>query len=906
MQEKGVLLMWYQKSTNNILDTLESSVESGLNNNEADKKLLKDGENILKLDTLVSPLAIFLIQFKNPLIIILSFGVLLSIYSGHLIDAVAISVIIMINVIIGFVQEMNMHKSMDALKNMSTPIVQVKRDSLWREIPASSLVKGDIVKLQTGGKVQADVRIIESNQLLIEEAALTGESEPINKHSDAIEADGLDIGDWKNMAFMGTQVLAGSGVAIVCETGMNTQLGHIATLMQETKEEMTPLQERIHSLSKILIGAAFTIVAIVIGIGIEQGMSFLDMINIGISLTVAAIPEGLPTVVTIVLTIGAKEMAKNSALVRKLASVETLGSTTVICSDKTGTLTQNKMQVLSIFAGGEYYSVSGKGYEPKGSFSDATKNVIEPKEKESLSKLLEVSALCNDSLITQENGVHTIIGTPTEGAVAVAASKAGLERESILADGLEILHTFAFDSERKLMSIVVKTADEKYFVMVKGAPDVVAQRSHSIVLNEKVESLNEATHHHIEEAIEKFASQALRTLAIAFKPIGKNELELTQESYENEFIFLGLHGIMDPPREEVIPAIRECASAGIRTVMITGDHAKTARAISKDIGILQNEQSRVVVGSEINGMDEQELQAVVKETSVFARVAPEHKLRIVNALKANGDVVAMTGDGVNDAPALRTADIGVAMGITGTDVAKDSADLILLDDNFTSIVKAVREGRRIYDNIKKFIRQGLTANVSEVVAILLAFMMMGDHPLMTLTPLMILWVNLVSDGIPSLALGLEKEEPGLMQKQPRLESEDFFADNLASRIILRGIVLGGVAFWLFDFALDKGATVEYAQTLAFMILVFGQLFHIFDARTFTTIFRRNPFENVYLLYAIVTAATLSMVMVYTPFGHLALGTESITLKHLLMVVAIAALPTLILSGLKEVFKLKWI
>ncbi len=898
--------MFYKKSTNHILDEFKSSVDRGLSKDIAQKRLEGDGENILKLENSVSALMIFIQQFKNPLIIILSFGVLLSLYSGHIIDAIAIFVIIMINVIIGYLQEMNMHKSMDALKNMSTPIVQVKRDSLWQEVPASSLVRGDIVKLVTGGKVQADVRILESNQLLIEEAALTGESEPILKAVEAIDGDDLDIGDWKNMAFMGTQVLAGSGLAVVCETGMNTQLGHIATLMQETKEEMTPLQERIHSLSKILIGAAFTIVAIVIGIGIEQGMSFLDMINIGISLTVAAIPEGLPTVVTIVLTIGAKEMAKNNALVRKLASVETLGSTTVICSDKTGTLTQNKMQVLSIYAGGEYYSVSGKGYEPKGSFSDESQNEIDPTKNANLHKLLEISALCNDSQIVQEDGIHSIIGTPTEGAVAVAASKAGLVKEKMIADGVEILHTFAFDSKRKLMSVVAKTADGKYYVMVKGAPDVVAQKSNSIVLGESVEALNDSVHHHIDEAIEKFASQALRTLAIAYKEISKDELDLAQESYEDGFVFLGLHGIIDPPRQEVIPAIAECHSAGVRTVMITGDHAATATAIAKDIGIIYADNTKVVVGSEINAMKDSELQEVVKDTPVFARVAPEHKLRIVNALKANGEVVAMTGDGVNDAPALRTANIGIAMGITGTDVAKDSSDLILLDDNFTSIVKAVREGRRIYDNIKKFIRQGLTANVSEVVAILLAFILMGDHPLMTLAPLMILWVNLVSDGIPSLALGLEREEPGLMKKKPRTEDEDFFVDNLASRIILRGLVLGGITYWLFDFALSKGVTVEYAQTLAFLTLVFGQLFHIFDARTFTTIFRRNPFENVYLLYAIVIASVLSLFMVYTPFGHMALGTASISLKHLIMVIAIASLPTLILSGIKEVFKVKWI
>ena len=899
-------MKWYQQTEKKILQHFKSDRDNGLTADEVSSKLQEYGENVLKAKESTSALTIFLIQFKNPLIVILFFGVFLSAYSGHTVDAIAIAVIILINVLIGFFQEMNMRKSMDALKNMAAPLALVRRDGEWMEIPANSLVPGDIVKLVTGSKVQADMRVLESHQLLIEEAALTGESEPIVKTVDAIEQDDLDVADWKNMAFMGTQVLAGSGIGIVCEIGMQTQLGHIATMMQETKEELTPLQERIHSLSKVLIGAALTIVAVVIGIGIEQGMSFADMVNIGISLTVAAIPEGLPTVVTIVLTIGAKEMAKNNALVRKLASVETLGSTTVICSDKTGTLTQNKMQVLSIFAAGKYYNISGQGYEPKGLFSDEEGKAIDPKTDSELHRLLEISAICNDAQIVNEEGTHSIIGTPTEGAVAVAAAKAGLDRERMLSSGMKIIHSFPFDSKRKLMSVVVQMEDGNYYVVVKGAPDVIASRSNTILLHSQLHELDKRTHQHIDEAIEKFASRALRTLAVAFKRLESHHLDLTQEEYENGFTFLGVHGIIDPPRPEVIPAVKECHSAGIRTVMITGDHAKTATAIAREIGFMQENYQRVVIGSELNNMSDVELQEIVKDSSVFARVAPEHKLRIVNALKANGDVVAMTGDGVNDAPALRTADIGVAMGITGTDVAKDSADLILLDDNFTSIVKAVREGRRIFDNIKKFIRQGLTANVSEVVAILFAFILMSDHPMMTLAPLMILWVNLVSDGIPSLALGLEKGEPGLMKKMPRLPTEDFFADNLASRIIVRGLALGGITYWLFDFALSRGADLQYAQTLAFMTLVFGQLFHIFDARTFSTIYRRNIFENRYLLYAVGLAAVLSLLIVYTPLGHLALGTESISFKHLIMVICIAALPTLILSGIKEIFNLKWI
>ncbi len=898
-------MKWYEMPLEDTFKVLESS-ENGLTSAQAQERLQKYGANKLRAQEAVSAVKIFFIQFKNPLIIILFFGVLLSAYSGHTVDAVAIAVIILINVMIGFVQEINMRKSMDALKNMAAPMAQVKRDGEWSEVSADSLVRGDIVKLPTGSRVQADMRIIESNQLLIEEAALTGESEPIEKISEAITDKNLGIADWKNMAFTGTQVLAGNGTGVVCETGMATELGKIAKMMQETEEEPTPLQQKIHALSKVLIGAAFIIVAIVIGLGIEQGMSFADMVNIGISLTVAAIPEGLPTVVTIVLTLGAKAMAKNSALVRKLASVETLGSTTVICSDKTGTLTQNKMQVLSTFVAGKYYDISGSGYEPKGEFKDENGELVEVTENDELLKFLQISAICSDAEIIKEDNTYSIIGTPTEGAVSVVAAKAGIEKQKMFKEGFEVIHTFAFDSARKLMSVVIKTPEDKYFVVVKGAPDVVAKRSNYIYLHGESHPLDEQTHKHIDEAIDTFAARALRTLAIAFKPLTDKHLDLSQEEYENGFTFLGVHGIIDPPRAEVIPAVKECHSAGIRTIMITGDHAQTAAAIAKEIGFVQEGYERVVVGSELNDMSDEVLQEVVKETAVFARVIPEHKLRIVNALKANGEVTAMTGDGVNDAPALRAADIGVAMGITGTDVAKDSADLVLLDDDFTSIVKAVREGRRIYDNIKKFIRQGLTANVSEVSAILFAFVLMSDNPLMTLAPLMILWVNLVSDGIPSLALGVEKAEPGLMRKKPRSSSEDFFADNLASRIIIRGLVLGGITYWLFHFALSKGADLQYAQTLAFMTLVFGQLFHIFDARTFATLYRRNPFENIYLLYAVVIAAVLSLLVVYTPLGHLAFGTESLSIKHMVMVVAIAALPTLILSGLKEVFKIKWI
>jgi Ca2+-transporting ATPase len=495
---------------------------------------------------------------------------------------------------------------------------------------------------------------------------------------------------------------------------------------------------------------------------------------------------------------------------------------------------------------------------------------------------------------------------PTEGALAVAAAKANISKQGLMDEGAEFIHSFPFDSTRKLMSIVVKTKEGQHYVIAKGAPDVLLQRSDSIYLHKESVAIDNDTQKHIHEAIDHFSAKALRTLAVAYKAIEPDHLHLTQDEYESGFTFLGIHGIMDPPRKEVPIAIDECRSAGIRTIMITGDHAGTAEAIARQIGMKRSDNESVFTGSEIEAMTEAELIEAVGDAVVFARVTPEHKLRIVKALQSRGEIVAMTGDGVNDAPALRTANIGVAMGITGTDVAKDASDLVLLDDNFSTIVKAVREGRRIYDNLRKFIRQGLTANVSEVSALLFAFLLMGEDPLLTLAPLMILWVNLISDGIPSLALGVDNEEEGIMKRKPVSSEEGFFANDLASKIVLRGLLLGFTTYFLFQYAINKGVTLEYAQTIAFMTLIFGQIFHIFDARTFSTLYRRNPWSNRYLLAAVGGSALLSIALIYSGVGSVVFGTEALTLKHLVMVIAIAALPTFILSGLKEIFRIRWV
>jgi Ca2+-transporting ATPase len=899
-------MKWFNVEIGDAVSELNVSLDTGLSAEEAAQRLTQYGPNELAGEEKASVLSLFLAQFKNPLIIILLVGAALSLYIGHMVDAIAIGVIVIINILIAFMQELNMQKSMDSLNEMSAPTALVMRDGEWNRIPASEIVPGDILKLDTGSIVSADVRLIEATQLQIDEAALTGESVPAEKATAAVLDEEVALGDQFNMGFMGTVVATGHGVGLVTGTGMQTEMGHIAQMLYTTEETKTPMQQRVEALSRVLIGAAFAIVAAIVGIGIEQGMDWIEIINTGISLTVAAIPEGLVTVVTIVLTLGAKRMVKNKALTRKLASVETLGSSTVICSDKTGTLTQNKMQVLSIFSGGHSFDVTGEGYEPEGQFLNADGEAVDPQSIDELNYFLRMSAACNDALLVIRDGVHGIQGTPTEGALAVVAAKAGITRKGLIEDGAEIIHSFPFDSSRKLMSIVIRALDGNYYVVAKGAPDIILKRSEKVYLHGEEHVLDGSVEQPIHDAINDFSSRALRTLAVAFKPIEPHHLDLTQEDYEQGFVFLGIHGIMDPPRPEVPGAVEECHSAKIRTIMITGDHAGTAEAIARQIGMKRKDEDRVFTGAELDKMTDRDLTEAVSDAVVFARVTPEHKLRIVKALQANGEVVAMTGDGVNDAPALRSANIGVAMGITGTDVAKDAADLVLLDDNFTTIVKAVREGRRIYDNMRKFIRQALTANVSEVSAILFAFLLMGDEPLLTLAPLMILWVNLVSDGIPALALGVDNEEEGIMKRQPVAGNEGFFADNLAARIVLRGLVLGLTTYFMFQFALERGATLEYAQTVAFMTLIFGQIFHIFDARTFSTLYRRNPFSNHYLLMAVAGSALLSVGLIYSPLGGLAFGTEPLEFRHLIMVICISALPTFILSGLKETFRLKWV
>jgi Ca2+-transporting ATPase len=895
---------WHNHSAEQSIEKLKSDSNHGLSNAAAADRLKEYGENVLQEGSHVSIPVLLFRQLKNPLLIILLIGAGVSLYAEHPVDAIAIGVIVVINALIGFVQEYKAQKSMDALKEMAAPQAMTLRDGKWASIPAHDLVPGDILKLETGDVVPADLRVIESVRLQADEAALTGESEPVDKQSTELAMPNLPLGDRINMAYMSTLVTAGNGIGLVTATGMATEVGKIAELLAASEEPQTPLQKRISELSTILIGAALGIVAIIIGIGLLQGMDLLEMVNTGISLSVAAIPEGLPTVVTIVLTMGSQRMARSNALARQLASVETLGSTSVICSDKTGTLTQNKMQLLSIWAGGTGYDIGGADHTDD-IYRNTAGDTVKAADESDLTHALMIAILCNEATLIEEDGELKVRGNPTEGALKIAAHKAGLSSEDLIQRGYEILERYPFDSTRKMMSVMVKRPDQSIVLFTKGAPDVLLSKARLARLNAEEKTLDAVGKTEIEATIAAYGERALRTLAMAYRELDADQRSAALDELEQDFVLQGLCGIMDPPRPEVIDAIAECSSAGIRTIMITGDHAATAQAIAEQIGIKRGDEI-VMTGAELDQISDEELQTIVPNAAVFARVSPEHKMRIVKALQANQEVVAMTGDGVNDAPALRNADIGVAMGITGTAVAKEASALVLLDDNFATIVAAVKEGRRIYDNIRKFIRQALTANVAEVSVILFAFLMMEDDPLLPITALMILWINLVSDGLPALALGVDPMEADLMKRQPRPRTESFFAGNLGARIVIRGLALGWLAWFIFDRALDGGLDLAYAETMAFTTLIFAQLWHIFDARSFTTLYQKNPFNNGYLLLAVFSSGLLSVAMIYTPFGNLALGTVPLSLRHLFMLLFLSSLPTFGLSAIKAVFRIRFL
>ncbi len=870
---------------------LKTNTEQGLTNEEVVNRLNEHGLNELREGEKKSALLMFFAQFKDFMMLILLAATLISGFLGEYVDAIAIIAIVVINAVMGFVQEWKAEKSLDALKEMSTPLVQVLRNGEWGKISSKEVVIGDIIRFDTGDRIGADIRIIEEVSLEIEESALTGESIPVNKVTAPNFHVVNSIGDEENMAFMGTMVTRGKGVGIVTSTGMDTEMGQIANMIQSAGQMITPLQHKLEQLGKVLIVVALILTFLVIGLGIIQGNDVYTMVLAGVSLAVAAIPEGLPAIVTVALSLGVQRMIKQRAIVRKLQAVETLGCATVICSDKTGTLTQNKMTVTALWDSGKTWSVTRKENDWNGEFLEEGREGTQLTK--SIKQLLTFGLLCNSSEMKRNEDKWVIEGSPTESAMHVAAIKADITKEQ-LSEQFTIVKEFPFDSTRKMMSVIVKDANNRHFVVTKGAPDVLVGKCSSILWDEKVEGLSRDFNEQIQGATNDLASQALRTIAIGYKAISAPADNIQESEVEKGLTFIGLQGIIDPPRPEVKDAVAECKKAGIKTIMITGDHASTATAIAKQLGIITNKKQLVVEGRELNEMNVEELEDIVEDVAVFARVSPEHKLKIVKALQNKGHVVAMTGDGVNDAPAIKSADIGIAMGIAGTDVAKEASSLVLLDDNFATIKAAIKEGRNIYENIRKFIRYLLASNVGEILVMLFAMILGLPLPL---TAIQILWVNLVTDGLPAMALGLDQPEENVMKRKPRNAKEGIFARGLGWKIVSRGFLIGGVTLLAFMTALKNNPNdLEYAQTIAFITLVLAQLIHVFDCRSENSIFSRNPFGNMYLVWAVVISLVMALVVIYYPPLQEIFGTIPIQPRDWLLVIALAALPTFLLAG----------
>jgi len=883
-------MLYREMNTAQLEAALKTNVATGLTSEEVVKRLEEHGLNELKEGEKKSAILMFFSQFKDFMMLILLAATLISGILGEYVDAIAIIAIVVVNALMGFIQEWKAEKSLDALKEMSTPQVQALRDGEWERISSKEVVIGDIIRFATGDRIGADIRIVEEASLEIEESALTGESVPVTKVISPNFHVVNSIGDEENMAFMGTMVTRGKGVGIVTSTGMSTEMGQIANMIQSAAEMITPLQHKLEQLGKVLIVVALLLTCLVIGLGIIQGNDVYTMVLAGVSLAVAAIPEGLPAIVTVALSLGVQRMIKQKAIVRKLQAVETLGCATVICSDKTGTLTQNKMTVTALWDSGKTWSVTRKENEMDGEFLEDGREA-RPIPK-SIKQLLTFGLLCNSSEMRNLDGKWQIEGSPTESAMHVAAMKAGISKEQ-LNEQFTIVKEFPFDSVRKMMSVIVKDASNRCFVVTKGAPDVLIGKCSLVLWDEKVESLTGKVSTTIQAAIDDLASQALRTIAIGYKAISTPNENIQEFEVEKDLTFIGLQGIIDPPRPEVKDAVKECRKAGIKTVMITGDHASTATAIAKQLGIITNKEL-VIEGRELNEMSVNELEEIVEDVAVFARVSPEHKLKIVKAFQNKGHVVAMTGDGVNDAPAIKSADIGIAMGIAGTDVAKEASSLVLLDDNFATIKAAIKEGRNIYENIRKFIRYLLASNVGEILVMLFAMILGLPLPL---TAIQILWVNLVTDGLPAMALGLDQPEENVMKRKPRNAKEGIFARGLGWKIVSRGFLIGGVTLLAFMTALKNNPNdLEYAQTVAFITLVLAQLIHVFDCRSDNSIFSRNPFGNMFLVWAVIISLVMALVVIYYPPLQGIFGTVPIQSRDWLLVIALAALPTFLLAG----------
>jgi Ca2+-transporting ATPase len=856
-------------------------LDRGLSEKEARKNLQEYGLNILSEKKKTSAISILLSQFNDYMVLILLACTAISAFMGEMIEAYTIIAIVILNASLGFIQEFRTEKTLVALKELSAPVARVLRDGKKKEIPAEEVVPGDIIILEAGDRVPADAIVVEMNRLQLNESLLTGESVPVEK-GPAGENIINDRSLYKDSCkvFLGTIVTSGRAKAYVFATGMFTEMGKIANLLQDSEDEQTPLQKRLDHLGKIIAIGCLVICATVAVAGVLRGEKLLNMLLAGISLAVAAVPEGLPAIVTVALALGVRRMLRRNSLVRRLPAVETLGSASVICSDKTGTLTENKMQVRKVYVDGETYD-----------FGDL--KTADQKENSQLrkayTKLLEIGALCNNASFSSEG---QLLGDPTEGSLLLAADEIGLSSRRIEKEYKRISE-IPFDSGRKCMSVVCSNKSGEDFVFTKGAPDVIINKCSKIYIRGEIRPLTQGLKRKVMAANDSMAGEALRVLGLAYKPVNKRLS--SDKEFESDLIFTGLTGIMDPPRKEAALSILKCKLAGIKTVMITGDHKLTAEAIARELGILEGNQE-AVTGAELDKMSDRQLAKIVAHTAVYARVSPGHKLRIVKALKGLGHIVAMTGDGVNDAPAVREADIGVAMGISGTDVTKEASDMILLDDNFSTIVAAVEEGRVIYNNIRKFIRYMLSCNLGEVLTMFLGMLMGLPIPLL---PIQILWVNLVTDGLPAMALGFDPPESDVMKMPPRKEGESIFAHGLHKLIIVRGMLIGLSSLTVFTLLYKSSGDVRIARTGCFITLVMTQLIHVFECKSERKSILKIPLlNNKLLLLAVACSITMLLVVVYIPVLQVMFRTAPLGIDEWLLILSISFLVPILHSFTK--------
>ncbi len=868
---------FHSKEVGEVLQVLSSDLQ-GLSEEEAERRLSEHGPNELRREKGKSPIILLLKQFKNFLIVSYLVAVSLSVLVGHVLEAATMIVMIIASVSLGFVQEYRSERALEFLQKIAAPKATVIRSGKEHEIPSREIVPGDIVVFKTGDRIPADVRIVETVNLKTDESSLTGESVPVEKNTDPLPEDTV-VAERTSMAFKGTIVTYGHGKGVVTATGMSSEFGKIATLVQMQRDEETPLEKKMAHVGRWLGTLCLVIAGAITLLGLLKGYDYLTMMIWGISLAIAAFPDSLPAIVTGALAIGVRKMARRNSIVRRLPAVETLGSTSVICADKTGTMTKGEMTVREIYTNSQTTIVTGTGYEPKGEFHRGN-HKVDPEKDSALRLILRAGALCNDAKLEKEGNRWVVIGDPTEGALVVTAAKAGIKVDQLRK--YSCIGEVQFSSERKRMTTIHKTPNGVVAYM-KGAPAVVLGKCNLIYSNGHVKKLNSKTEREILQANDQMANKALRNLAVAYRKLD-NVPKTFNEEIEEDFTFLGIVGMMDPPREEAKDALKLCEKAGIKVVMITGDNKLTAMAVAKKLGMIKNDETKVLTGAELDKMDDEKFEEVVESVAIYARVLPEHKVRIIKAFRKKGCIVAMTGDGVNDAPALKRADIGVAMGITGTDVTKETSDMTLADDNFQTIVAAVEEGRKIYGNIGKYLAYLLSGNISEMLIIAIAALMGLPWPLMALQ---LLWINIVTDGLPALALSVDPPEPDIMDQPPRDPKKSIFTRRMKIYFACYPALVCVATLLMYIYWLSIDLTK--ARTLLFTTLMLFEMFDAQNVRSFHhSVFTLGVFTNKYLIAAIASSVLLQISVINLPALQKAFGTTWLTPLEWLIAITVAS------------------